>query len=208
MRCYPKRHKPKLNGLAAIALSLVFAGCSMPTQPIESRQSPSGDDLLQGVAQSTVLLNSTEAGRSQAPSVSGSFRQDDLVIMVHGLRLNPGLFVQATYDLDPESSWPIGWAAGMDFLTSIDGRLWEEIPGSSLPENTGAAAMLRETGEGFSYSVPLSAMHDPAGPITFAIIVGSYGGGYATDDPTDQPYYFRGFGRAECRQCTNIDRHP
>jgi len=180
------------------ALVLVLAGCSAPTEPIHESLSE-GD--LSGAGAAFGLVNSTEAARSQEPWVSGAFRHNDLVITVHGVRLNPDLFVQATYDLDPESPWPMGWAEGMDFLTSVGGRLYE---GS---ENTGAVAVLKATGEGFTFSVPLSAMHDPTGPITFAIIVCSCNGGYGTDLP-DQGYYFRAFGRAECRQCTKVAGRP
>src|SRR5262249_9041901 len=120
----------KLRFVATVLVSLVLAGCSMPSQPV--RESLLGSDRSRETARPTVLVNSTEADRSQGPWVSGAFRQDNLVITVHGVRLSPDLSVQATYDLDPGSPWPTGWAEGMDFLTSVDGRLWE---GS---ENTGA----------------------------------------------------------------------
>ena len=140
------------------------------------------------------------AARAAASSVgpreaqaSGAFLHGEFVISVRGLRLKPDMSVQATYDLDPESQWPVGWPAGMDFLTSTDGRLWEVLhDGTFFPVNTGAVARLKDTGSGFSYSVPLSAMHEPAGPITFAISVASY---YPSN------YFVIALGRAECRQC-------
>lgn len=183
----------RLCGIAALLVSLTLAGCSTPTQPLPSLASIA----KQGVPRATGSLGGTESDRSQASQVSGALRHDDFVITVHGVRLGPDMFVQATYDLNPESPWPAGWAGGMDFLTSLDGRLWEILQ-DTIFEDTGAVAMLKDNGSGFSYSVPLSAMHEPAGPITFAIIVASY----------DGSYYFRAFGRAECRQCARVAARP
>lgn len=178
---------PKLRIIAVLLVAVAIMGCSKPTQPLQPPASLVGSVAPGASTQPAGVLHGIENGRSQAPQVSGAFRHDDFVITVHGVRLGPASMVQATYDLDRNSKWPLGWPDGMDFLTSMDGRLWEDLHnGTFFPVNTGAVARLRDGGEGFTYSVPLSAMHEPTGPITFAIIVGGY-----------SSYYFRAFGRAE-----------
>jgi len=186
--------RPKLWSLAA--LSLAFLGCSQPTKPVFSPATPAPHDALrlsaareEAAHQIPGMTASLEFGRPREAQVSGAFRQDDFVITVHGLRLGADYFVQGVYELDGEPQWPIGFAGGLDFYTSPDGRLWEAI--QEWFENTGAVARLKVNGNGFTYAVPLSAMHEPSGPITFAILVGSYSGSF----------FFRAFGRAECRQC-------
>src|SRR5258706_11895841 len=98
---------------AALLMSLTFAGCSTPTQPLPSPGSPSGQDVPRAVPQPIGSLGRTEGDRSQTREVTGAFRHDDFVITVHGVRLGPQMFVQATYDLDPESQWPLNWPVGM-----------------------------------------------------------------------------------------------
>jgi hypothetical protein len=185
----------RFTSITALCVGLASASCMQTTEPthpsaVASRQSP---------AIPSASLSEATLGRREEGQVSGAFRHGDFVITVHGVRLRPDMYVGATYDLDPESQWPVGWAAGMDFLTSIDGRLWEFVQEwDVLPVNTGAVAQLKENGNGFTYSIPLSAMHDPSGPITFEIAVANYPGSF----------FFQAFGRSECRQCPEVATRP
>lgn len=181
------------RGIATFVVCLVAASCSTPTQPARSPGSPATQDVGLAAGQSTKSLEAIESGRSRDPQMSGAFRQDEFVISVHGVRLVPGLFVETFYDVDPECQWPLGWAGGMDFHASADGKLWDSRNVGEFTTRYRALAEIKDHGNGFTHTVQLSAMDNPK-QITFAIVLWNPDG-----------YFFRAFGRADCRRCTEVD---
>jgi hypothetical protein len=182
----------RFTSITALCVGLASVSCMQTTDPTH----PWASTSRQSSAIPSATRSEAPVDRPEEVQVSGAFRHGDFVISVHGLRLEPDYEVQAVYDLDPESPWPLSWPGGMDFLTSHDGRLWEYLQdGTFFPVNTGAVARLKETGNGFTYSVPLSAMHDPSGPITFSIVIANF---------YPSTFFFRAFGRSECQHCPKV----
>jgi len=174
----------KLCGILGLLLVFILISCSMPTQPVPSQVSVARQ-IAPGAATKPAASLDVAEFDSQTPQVSGAFRHDEFVITVHGIRLVPGLFVETFYDLDPQSQWPLNWAAGTDFFASADGKLWDERNLTSFTTKYVGLARVRDQGNGFVHAVPLSAMDNPK-VITFAITVWSWDG-----------YYFRAFGRGQ-----------
>ena len=178
-----------LRSVAPLVASLALASCSTPTQPLHSQSA-----LVASVAPMTStgppteMLEGVGNGQSQPTHVTGAFRDDAFVITVHGVRLQADYLVHAGYDVDPESQGSLD-PANVDFIAS-GGKLWPAHP-SDFTTHYLALVTLKEVGNGFTYSVPLSAMNEPTGPIAFAITVQSYEG----------TFYFSTIGWAECRQC-------
>src|SRR5262245_59155750 len=194
----------RMTTIAALCLSFASAGCVQTTEPIHTRGRQTATPSAASAKPPVQLLRRHEEALSpwieNQVRASGAFHQGQFVITVHGHRLGPERDrLQALYELDGEP-WPTNYPSGMDFYT-IGGDLWEVPKDGSSWVNTGAVALLKETGNGFTYSVPLSAMHDPTGPITFAVVAG-IPGSYPTR------LAFRAFGRAECRQCSEAAVRP
>jgi len=109
--------------IAATVVSLTLAGCSTPTQPLQSAALLAKQGVPRSVSQSTGSLGGTDGDRSHDPRATGAFRHDDFVITVHGVRLLPDYRVYAAYDVDATGQGPLEWA-NVDFVTTEDGKLW------------------------------------------------------------------------------------